>query len=69
MKWDALKNALCESAKAVLGYENRRQPDWFRESEADLRLLIAERNQLYALWMRRETGRNMPVHGGRRERL
>ena len=44
VKWDALKNALCESAKAVLGYENRRQPDWFRESEADLRPLIAERN-------------------------
>ena len=50
-KWARMKNALCESAKAELGHEDRRQPDWFRESETDLRPLIAERNQLYALWL------------------
>ena len=49
VKLDALKNALCGSAKVVLGYKKRRQSDWFGEkSEADPRPLIVERNQLSA---------------------
>ena len=50
-KWARMKTALCESTKAELGHEDRRQPDWFRESESDLRPLTAARNQLYALWL------------------
>ena len=35
-----------------MGYlEDRRQPDWFWESEKDLDLLFSERNLLYALWI------------------
>lgn len=26
-------------------------PDWFRESEIDLKLQFKERNRLYALWL------------------
>ena len=36
-KWESVKAGLCETAERVLGYETRRQPDWFRESEADLK--------------------------------
>ena len=54
-KWDVLKGALCDEAKAVLGYEDRKQPDWFRENEAALRSSMDERNRLYALWL--STGR------------
>ena len=70
VKWDALKNASCKSAKAVLGYENWRQPDWFRESEADLRPLIAEKNQLYVLWMStwKERDRNKHARAWRETR-
>jgi hypothetical protein len=38
-----LKAVLCDEAEAVIGYENRRQPDWFREREADLKPLFEER--------------------------
>ena len=50
-KWDTLKMALCDRAKTELGYEDRRQPDWFRESEENLKLLFLEKNRLYALWL------------------
>ena len=50
-KWDTLKTALCDGAKAELGYEDKKQPDWFRESEKDLKSLFSERNRLYVLWI------------------
>ena len=50
-KWDTLKSALCDGAKTELGYEDRKQPDWFRESEKDLKSLFSERNRLYVLWV------------------
>ena len=53
--WDVLKVALCDEAEAVLGYEDRRQPDWFRESGTSLRPLLVERNRLHSLWL--STGR------------
>ena len=34
--------------------KNRRQPDWFTESEENLKLLFLERNRLYALWLSTE---------------
>ena len=61
-KWGVLKGALCYEAKAVLGYEDRKQPDWFRESEAALRSSIDERNRLYALWL--STGRARDSYEG-----
>ena len=50
-KWDKLKSALCDGTKTELGYEDRKQPDWFRESEKDLKSLFSERNRLYVLWV------------------
>ena len=49
-KWGAVKVALCETAEAVLGFETRKQPDWFHESEAAIKPLLEERNKLYSLW-------------------
>ena len=43
--------ALYQGAKTKLRYEDRRQPDWFRESEENLKLLFLERNRLYVLWL------------------
>ena len=60
-EWDETKNigsevgypetALCDGAKRELGYEDRRQSDWFRGSEKDLKPLLSKRNWLYALWL------------------
>ena len=66
-KWDTLKSVLCGGAEAELGYEDRRQPDWFRDSEVDLQPLFEERNRLYALWL--STGKEIDrkkhgVHAG-----
>ena len=46
-----MKTALCESAGHVLGYAWRKQPDWFRDSETELKPLFAERNRLHTLWL------------------
>ena len=50
-KWESVKSGLCETAESVLGYETRRQPDWLRESEADLKPLLERRTRLYTLWL------------------
>ena len=44
VKWSNLKSALGDAAKVRLGYDDRRQQDWFRESAAQLRPAIDERN-------------------------
>ena len=53
-KWDVLSTVMCDAAKEWLGYEDRRQPDWFRESEVDLKPLFAERNRMHTVWLREE---------------
>ena len=66
-KWEVLKSAICDEAQKVLGYEDRRQPDWFRESEIALKPLLQERNRLYALWLstgRERDGRSMQKRAG-----
>ena len=50
-KWDTLKSALYETVEEVFSHEQRKQPDWFREGEVDLKPLVEERNRLYALWL------------------
>ena len=50
-KWNVMKTALCETASSVLGTACKRQADWFRESDDDLRPLIEERNRLHASWL------------------
>ena len=42
---------MCDAAKEWLGYEDRRQPNWFRESEVDLKPLFAERNRMHNVWI------------------
>ena len=60
--WNMLKNAFCDAGKDELGCENRKQPDWFRESETDLKPLTAERNILCALWLSTRLERNRKKH-------
>ena len=50
-KWNVLSSVMCDAAKEWLGYEDRRQPDWFRESEVDLKPLFAERNRMHTVWI------------------
>ena len=50
-KWEVMKSALCEAAGSILGSANKRQEDWFRENETQLRPLFEERSRLYALWL------------------
>ncbi len=41
-----------KAAKDVLGYEKRRQPDWFMENEDTLKKFIDKRNTLFSTWLR-----------------
>ena len=62
MKWDILKTALCDGAKAELGYENKKHPDWLRESEADLKHPTEERNRLFTVWLSTGQERDKKKH-------
>ena len=46
-KWSAVKTGLVRAAEEVLGHEERRQPDWFRDNVDVLEPLFQQRNQLY----------------------
>ena len=50
---------MCDAAKEWLVYEVKWQPDWFRESEMELRPLFSERNRMHTVWLSdgRETSR------------
>ena len=39
-KWDLLRNGFVASSQAVLGSDNRRQPDWFRDDANTLQPLF-----------------------------
>ena len=54
-EWDVLRSVMCDTARECLGHEDRRQPDWFRESEVNLESLFVLRNRLHTLWL--STGR------------
>ena len=45
---------MCDAVKEWLGYEERRQPDWFWESDVDLKPLFAERSWMHTVWLREE---------------
>ena len=51
-KWKVLEGAMKKAAEEVLGWERRRQPDWFLESIGQLEELIIKRNTLFATWLR-----------------
>ena len=50
-KWRAVRSALTDAAKSVLGVEKRRHPDWSRENALSLEPIIQRRNQLYLKWL------------------
>ena len=50
-KWNAMKNAMCEVGRSVLGQARRREADWFRESEDVQRPLFEARSSSYTLWL------------------
>ena len=43
-KWELFRDDLRSSAEKCLGWENRRQPDWFKDNFEDLQKLIMNRN-------------------------
>ena len=49
-KWSAIRSALVEAGKEVLGQE-RQHPDWFRESSEILEPLFQRRDLLYTKWL------------------
>ena len=50
-KWAAIRSALVEAEKEVLGQEGRQHIDWFRESSEILEPLFKRRNLLYTKWL------------------
>jgi len=50
-KWSAFHTLLTEFAATVLGYDEKHQPDWFRESFDALKQFFHQRNVLYTTWL------------------
>ena len=50
-KWEAVRGALTSAAEDVLGTTTRRQPDWFQESQGQLKPLFKRRNDAYSRWL------------------
>ena len=54
-KWDVLRSVMCDTARECLGHEDRRQPDWFRESKVDVEpLFVVEKQAAHPLAHHRE---------------
>ena len=51
-KWKVIRDPMLKAAKDTLGFEKRRQPDWFKDNEASLKNLIDTRNNLFSTWLR-----------------
>ena len=50
-KWIMMRNVMCSVARSVLGQAERREADWFRESEDVLRPLFEKRSRLFNQWL------------------
>lgn len=50
-KWEMLRESMKETAERVLGWEKRRQPDWFQDNKK-LKDLILKCNVLFKKWLR-----------------
>ena len=50
-KWELLKSALYDTASSIVGHAHKREADWFRDNEAELRPLFEERSKMHALWL------------------
>ena len=51
-KLEIIRDSLTESATTILGYDKRRQPDWFHKNISTLKELISKRNTLFAKWLK-----------------
>ena len=49
--WEVIRDGMKETAQEVLGWERRKQPDWFRHNSKDLEELIAKRNKHFKQWL------------------
>lgn len=54
--WEAIRDDMVGAAEITLGWETRKQPDWFKEKGSLLKELIDRRNLLFQRWLR--SGRN-----------
>ena len=50
-KWSAVRDTLKETADNVLGYEDKKQPDWYSESADTIELALKERSECYQTWL------------------
>ena len=57
-KWATVGSALTKAAKAALGVQKRRHPDWFRESASSLEPILQKKNLLLDYLKRLRTGRS-----------
>ena len=51
-KWEVIKANILKAAEHTLGFEDKRQPDWYREYQFTLQVLIDKRNILFKKWLR-----------------
>ena len=49
--WTTIKTTTIKVAEDCLGRESRRQPEWFRDSQAELEPFLLERDRLFAVWV------------------
>jgi len=54
-EWAGLKSDVAFVASEILGRSNRRQPDWFVESQPALEPLLAEKSRLHQAMLSRDT--------------
>ena len=50
-KWGVIRDNMVKTAKRILGHEQMRQPNWYKENEISLNKLIDKRNTLFAEWL------------------
>ena len=49
--WKVNKGSMVSAAGSILGFESRKQPDWFKVSSVVLSELIEKRNALFGKWL------------------
>ena len=54
--WEVIRASMVDAAEVTLGWEERKQPDWFKEKGDQLKEQIDKRNKLFQRWLM--SGRN-----------
>ena len=49
--WNVIRDGMKEAAQEVLGWERRKQPDWFHQNSKTLEELIVKRNRRFKIWL------------------